>query len=105
MATSSYKPQRHVYYGPIDPATGERADEPVYTYKPWPAIYYRMATDGVTVESEVFESADDLASAGSEWRDSMAKLGMPSSHPSQDELKAMREKARAETIKARKVAA
>lgn len=100
----AYKPPRHVYFGPKDPATGEPMDEPVYYHQHFPKAMFRLDDDG-NVESRTFVTQEALDAAGDEWVDSPAKLGV-TTHPSQEELEAKREAERAKVraMKAKKAA-
>ncbi len=82
---AGWKAPPRKYFGPKDPETGERLDEPVYEHYDYPKTLYHPHAEPITVASE-----DEHAALDKEWRET--PYG-DETHPS------------AETVLARKVAA
>lgn len=68
-----WKAPRHIHFGPKNPETGQMEDEPVYEYKPYPAMRYKPE-NGAIRASQVNTEAEELA-LGDGWYDSPAKFG------------------------------
>lgn len=73
-AVESWEPPPHKYFGPKDPQTGKVLPEPVYSYKPYPALVYKK--DGEKIQAKMIRTEAERKSLGAEWRDSPKDFGV-----------------------------
>ena len=78
------------YFGPRDPDTGERLEEPEYIHQDFPKCVYHESAEPVVVDDE-----DALAALGPGWAET--PFG-PMTHPSAEDIL----KAKLATVKAKK---
>ena len=71
---STWKPPRHVYFGPKDPATGQMMDEPIYTFQAYPKMVYAKREDRLV--ARIVNSKDEWDALGKGWSDSISSLGV-----------------------------
>lgn len=74
-----WKPPRHVYFGPKDPATGQQIDEPVYVRdktnpeQDFPRFLYALV--GGKIKGQKVSSQAEQDALGPDWRDTPAVYG------------------------------
>jgi len=73
QSKSTWKPPRHVYFGPRDPMTGDLGEEPVYVHQEYPRLVYKL--DGEKIKAAMINSAGELSALGEGWVKNPGELG------------------------------
>lgn len=71
---STWKPPRHVYFGPRGP-DGQMMDEPVYSHIEYPRLFYALSDDGKKIKATLVKSDEERDALGDKWVKMPGDLG------------------------------